>query len=137
MKEVLPIEQAEAEVSAWLDRKKILPKRRERLSVSIDNLIEAVQYGIISINDDGSIVHTLQIPVTDNKGEMVCDKLTYKARIDTDSLLKAIAALKVNIADTQLMANIAELTGQPYGVITKMDPTDLTVAKSIGVFFMS
>lgn len=133
MKEVMPIEQAEAEVTAWLDKNKITPARRGRAETAIENLIEAVQYGTISIGDNGKITHTLAFPLTD----VSLNTLTYKERENTESVMKAISGLKVNTADTQLIAHIAELTDQPYGYITKLHPTDLVVSKSIGVFFMS
>jgi hypothetical protein len=137
MKEVMTIEQATSEVTAWMDRKKIQQSRRENAKTAIANMIEAVQFGTITINEDGTIEHTLQFAIEDSKNTPVVDKLKYKARVSTDALMKAYNNLKINIPDTQLLALIAELTDQPYGYITKLEPTDLVVAKSIGVFFMS
>lgn len=137
MKEVMTNEQATLEVIAWMDRKKIQQSRRENAKTAIANMVESVQYGTISINEDGTIEHMLQFAIEDSKGAPVVDKFKYKARVDTEALMKAYNNLKINIPDTQLLALIAELTDQPYGYVIKLEPTDMVVAKSIGVFFMS
>lgn len=135
MKEVMSLELATAEVDKWLDRKKLLPSRRNNARTTIENLAEAVQFGILAIKDDGTIIHTLQDPVTDTNGTPVLTELTYKARISTDEVLKAYGRLKNNTPDAQLIALIELLTGSSF--ITKLEVGDLSIAKSIGVFFMS
>lgn len=136
MKEVMPIEQAEAEVTAWLDKKKITNTRRSNAKTIIENLVEAVQYGTLSISGDGAITHTLAFPVEDGKGQTLLSALVY-TRTTTDETVKAYDALRINIPETQLMALVSVLTKQPYGYITKLDSTDLNISKCIAVFFMS
>jgi len=137
MKEIVNIETATAEVNNWLDSRKVMPTKRERMQPTIDNLIEAVQYGMLVIGEGNVLRHNLAFPVLDSAGVPFASELTYKARISTDSVIRAISALKINIPDTQVMAYIAELTGQPYSIIAQLETTDMLIAKSIAVFFMS
>lgn len=127
----MDFELAEKEVTAWLDRKKIMPLKRSALKYQIDTLIEAIQYGIISMDGTGKINHSLSFPID------TLDSLEYKARVSPDAILKALNSLKSNSADSRTIAYIAELTGQASGIISKLDPVDMNVAGSIAVFFMS
>lgn len=130
-------ELATAEVEKWLEQKKIKPRRRTASQASIDNIIEAVQYGDAVINADNTIDVKLSFPICDSNNTPVHASLHFKSRVQVDALLKAYDKEKANSIDAQLLVIIAELTDLPFTIITKMEPVDLTLAKSIGVFFMS
>ena len=137
MTEVVNIEKATEEVTAWLDRKKIPMSRRVDSQSIIDNLIEAVQYGYISISEDGKIKQTLQFPLEDSQKVVFLSELQYNNRSNTDAVLKIVGSMRVQTAESNILARIAELTNQPMGYVMKFDSVDMIIAKSIGVFFTS
>jgi hypothetical protein len=129
------LEVAIAEVQKWLDFKRISPNRRESLQSMIDNLANAVVDGTIVINDNNQIEHTLVFPLEGETGGI--QKLTYKSRLSDADLEPYKRTLKGTDFDSTLKRTILALTGQPLGVINRLDSsTDKGTAESIAVFFV-
>lgn len=128
MKEKVNKEIAVQEVMAWLDYKKVKPHQREKMELSIDHMVECVQYGILSIDTNSyEITQTLDFPV-----EGLLEKLTYKPRISVAELNKIAKA--ANGADV-FLANLSALTNQGVSILSKMDSEDMKLAQAIVGFF--
>ena len=125
----MPADQAEAEVNALLDKKNIFPKRREALQQAVDSVVEAMQYGFVTINEDGTITQNMITPVDS------VSVITYKARIAPEVMNRQIASLKIDNATTRNVAYIKAYTGLLENVINKLETTDRNTAESIALFF--
>ena len=131
----VPLDQATNEVHEWLNHKRIPANRREALQSMIDNLANAIADGVIVINDNNQIEHTLVFPLEGETGGV--QKLIYKSRLSDADLEPYKRVLKGTDFDSTLKRTILALTGQPLGVINKLDSsTDKGTAESIAVFFV-
>lgn len=128
--EKMDLKSATEEINKWLDSKRIRESRREAREQQIQDLISAVQEGIITYNPDThELNHNLVFP--QDGVEMV----TYKHRVspkDVERYLKGVAA---NDADGRLRAWICALTNQPVNIIRNMDTEDYTISTSVALFF--
>lgn len=142
-------EVAEAEVTAWLDKKKILQGTRDRNQEYINTLVDALSEGIIVIDGnpiDGKkvestatkeptwkIKHTLQFPFGEDKS---VHELEYLARL-TDKMVKPyMVGVKADDADGRLLGYVAALSRQPRAVLENLDSLDKKIAMSVAVFFL-
>lgn len=122
-------EQAEAEVNAWLDHKKILPSQREDYKAHIDRLIEATMYGVLSWGD-GECIHHLQFPITG------INEIKYSFRANGQTLSKGLHDVKPEDADGRFYAYISSLCNQNKSVVKLLDSSDLAIGKAYAIFFL-
>ena len=134
--EVMPFEVALEDVSAFLDKKKIYPKRRAFLNSMAEIVAEAVQYGQVVINDDGSITQKLLDPINDQKGNPVLTELKYKARVEPATINKLLQENKLPGNDGRTMVYTTAYTGEPAAMINKLEPTDRNTCDAITLFFV-
>lgn len=131
----IPLDQATNEVHAWLDYKRIPANRRESLQSMVDNLANAIADGVVVINDKNQIEHMLIFELEGETGGI--QKLIYKSRLSDADLEPYKRTLKGTDFDSTLKRTILALTGQPLGVINRLDSsTDKGIAESIAVFFV-
>lgn len=141
LKEKISREQAEKEVNAWLDKKKVFQETRDRYKDHIEILIEAICNGVLVIDTSSfEITHELLFPLTANEDENVRDPkdlrtLTYRARINDNLVKPHLRGIKGDDADGRLNALLAALTDSSHGIINKIDSADKRIATAIGVFF--
>tara|TARA_R110001606_G_scaffold380908_2_gene541724 strand:+ start:3723 stop:4136 length:414 start_codon:yes stop_codon:yes gene_type:complete len=130
---VVDLTTATAEVNAWLDHKKVKTKKRKSYEEQIDNLIEAICTGQLSMNDETfEFTQTLQFPIgKDNR-----DTLVYKPRVSVGAFYVHLKGVKADDVDGRIFAYVAGLTGNLVAVITKVDPEDYDICKDIAVFFL-
>lgn len=129
-------EQAEAEVTAWLDKKKIFQSTRERLEDNVELLIDAIQEGTLVLNqDDWKFTHTLLHPFGSDESAKITS-LVYRSRLNDKLLKPCVQGVKANDADGRLLAYIAALTDQSRGLLESMDSVDKKIAMAIAVFFL-
>lgn len=134
--EVMPITEATNEIESLLDSKKMRPKRREDIKAQIDTLIEAVQYGFLTIDNGNKITMTLESPIT--SGANPITEIEFKYRVSPDILRVNISKLKGGDMFAQLMsvglsyvttANVVE------AVINKLEQSDRAVFDSLSMVF--
>lgn len=130
---MIPRDQAEKEVNEWLDLKKVSAKKREASKDAIDTLIEAVEEGNLTLNDDKTFTQKLKFP-TD--GELSIKDLSYKSRLKVSTLHAALKGSKASDADERILAYVAALTTKPKAVITALDTEDYNICQSIAIFFL-
>lgn len=132
MQEVTTKENAVKEVTAWLDYKKIKNNQRETNSALVDLLVEAVQYGTITI-DSNTFEITQKL---DNPVPGLLNDLKYQPRITVGDLHKVTSVVKSGDIDGKVCAYIAALTGKGLSHIQKLDSEDYKVGQCIALFFM-
>lgn len=130
-------DQAQKEVEAWLDAKNINQRKRDNANEAIASLIDAVMYGQAAIDADTRVItHNLAFPISDDKGNVVLDKLTYKPRLSVGELKAKSTGITGTDSDTRLLIVCAALSGQSVSMVGKMDTSDNVVAQAVGVFFL-
>lgn len=128
-------DQAEAEITAWLDKKKVFAETRDRYKDHIDILIEAMCNGALRLDDTTfEFTHTLLFPLGENGSGL--KEFKYKARINDKQIQPYMKGVKADDADGRLGALIAAICDQPKGVISVIDSADKRIATAIGIFFM-
>jgi hypothetical protein len=129
---------AKNEVEAWLNNKKVSAKKRSLQRASIETLIDAVQYGVISINHESMVItHTLNFPIKDTDGEVSLSELVFKPRTDVSEIKLRTKGLDPSDDGTgRLSAVAAALTGKAVGLIEKLDTEDTTIVQAIAIFFI-
>ena len=130
----VPREQAEAEVQAWLDKKKVFGSSRESNKDHVDTLIDSICEGVLSLNQENwKFTHKLLFPFGD---QIKVEKLDYYARLNDKMLKPYLSGVKPNDADGRLLAHISALTTQPRAILEELDTADKKIAFSIAVFFL-
>lgn len=125
-------EQAEKEVTAWLDFKKVPGSKRKSNQSFIENMTEAIMDGTLIVEDDKTLVHTLKFPID---GKTPVKQLKYKPRLRVENIMPRLQGLKPGDADGRLLAYVAALTEQNSGIIEKLDSEDYSLGQAIAVFF--
>lgn len=125
-------QQAEKEVNAWLDYKRIDEFEREDKEIFTRKLVNAVCDGRITIDENFVLTQILCFPIG---GEMPIDKLEYKPRVKTSSIHVRLQNVKPSDADGRMSAIIGAITAKPTAVIKDMDTIDYSLAQAISLFF--
>lgn len=125
--EKMPVEQAKNEIHAFLDRKRMKPLKRKEFEKAIDLVAEAMQFGEVVINDDGSITQTLGEPL----GETT--ELKFKARVAPEHMVKAE---QQGSPRGRTGVYVREYTGLTDNQINRLSPPDWDTASCISLFFM-
>lgn len=127
-------EVAQSTIDSWLDRKKVYEATREAYNENIEILIEAVTTGDLVLDHDKNILtHKLLFPEVFD-GEIT--ELTYRARLNDNTLKPHMQGVKSNDAEGRLAAYGSALTSQPKSVISKLDTADKKIVSSIVLFFL-
>lgn len=132
MTEKVAYEVAEKEINDWLEWRKIMPLQRESYKAQIAILVEAVQYGLLTLKDS-CFKQTLLFEVGE---EEKVTTLEYKPRINGVMLNPYLSGVKSSDGDARVNAYLACLTGQSKQILKYLDPADTRIAESIVVFFL-
>lgn len=125
------LEVAQNDIQRWLDAKRIPEKKRATMAAMIENMVDAVVNGQLTVDDDGTLVQILQFP------ESGVDKLTYKLRISSHDLEGPKRLVKGETLDDNLLRILMALTGAPVNTLRKLDlSVDKPLADSIATFFL-
>lgn len=126
-------EVATAEVDKWLDYKKISPSKRVSKKASIEQLINGIVDGDLSLSPEMEFVQALKLPVgKDNQVK----EFRYKARINIGSVQHHLRQVAADDGDGRIVCYIQGLTGQPSAIIKALDTADYDIAQSIALFFV-
>lgn len=133
MEQLIDRETAEIEVGKWLDFKRVKDSKRESSKETIETLIEAVQYGQLTLKDDMSWEQKLDFPIP---GDEPMTTLTFKPRITVAETHAKTKNVKASDVDGRIAALVASLTGKNTGLIIRLDSSDYSVSTSIALFFL-
>ncbi len=133
MEQIIDKETAENEVGKWLDFKKVKDVKRESSKDTIESLIEAVQYGQLTLKDDMSWEQKLDFPIP---GDEPLTTLTFKPRITVRETHAKTKNVKAADVDGRIAALVAALTGKNTALIISLDSSDYSVSTSIALFFL-
>lgn len=127
---------AREEVDKWLDYKKVNQSRREQYQDAIDDMVNAISEGYLSIDEDYNWVHKLKFPFQNGK-----DTLVYRPRLTEAQLEPHMKGIKSDDSRGMIQAYIAALTGGgekglARGSVKKLDMEDMRVGRAIATFFI-
>lgn len=132
----IAIEQAEKEVSEWLDKKKISESKRKSKEDAVEILVNALADGEIIIETTGEITQILKFPTEGEKGEAGVTRLKYKARIKTSTLQVCMQGSKLGDGYGVIISVCSALTNEPKNVIKDLDSEDFSIGQAIANFFL-
>ena len=125
-------EVATEEVEGWLDFKGVRARKRESNKEYIEQLIEGVEDGFLSIDEEKNIHFELARPIGNDKQ---IKQLKFKPLMQVKDYHPHLKSVKPGDSDGRMMAYICGLTGENSGVIAQLDTEDNTIATNIAVFF--
>ena len=131
MEEKYSYEQAVKDIHALLDKKHVLPKRREAMENMkiISSVAEAMSFGFVGIADDGTITQRMMHPESPNV------ELVYKPHVKAELMNKSLNAIKNLTQQNINLEYICMYTGKSASEINRLEPVDRNVADSIAFFF--
>lgn len=128
MKPLVDRETAEKDVTAWLDKQHVKPRKRAEKEQDIEELVKAMMYGEVRLNDAGAMVQVLEYPAGGTK------ELVYENRVTVEDI-----SVKTKNGGTDpfsvVAAYVSAITGITMGVARKMDNSDMALAGNIVAFF--
>lgn len=131
--DTINVQTAQNDVEKWLDLKKIGSAKRQSMKDSIENLVDGIREGFLSINEKGEIKQTLKFPLGEDES---IKELVFKPRISIKEVKPYLKEVKSSDVDGRLAAYVAALTNTSKDIIEKMDSEDSGVSNSIAVFFL-
>lgn len=133
-------EQAESEIYAWLDHKRIRETKREKRADDIKELIEAAEEGLITVDQDNFIMtQQLTVPITgtrDGEEEVVLSELKFKPRLRDSEVDRFLKGVKPTDAFGMVRAYTCALTKNEMVMVGKLDTQDSSLTKVITGFFL-
>jgi len=123
-------------VEGWLDYKKIKERKREAFSEAQEALVQAVMDGELKLDELYNMTYMLNVPIEDENGEVVIDKLVFKPRLKVSEVETKKKGLKGDDPDNKILAYIAGSTLQNTAIIKKLDTADYNFCSNIILFFL-
>jgi len=127
---------AEKDLERWLNHKRIGITKRENMRDNIDILVDAVQDGQLVVEEDCKITQKLAFPPENGEGDVHVSELVYAPRMHFSQIQPKLKGIKPGDTETRLLGYAAALSGQPIGVLRKLDTVDLAVLQAVAVFFL-
>ena len=104
---------AENDVSAWLDFKNVSQRKRKEHEEIIENLVNAVEDGVLSINSENfHIAQQLYIPIENKDGEVTVESLNYVARAKVYEIHNGLKDVKGGDSHGMVLGYASALTKQ-------------------------
>lgn len=137
-REVVAYDVAVTEVENWL-KSRNLPERKiasDEVRPLIEKIADAISFGDVVIQEDGSVLQKLVEPITSKDGDVVLKELVFKPRLKYGDVRKSMQGMKTTDADGRMMAYLAASTGQPSAYFDKLEVSDFGVSTAIISFFL-
>lgn len=127
------IEVAEQDFQVFVDALKINELKLKKLEDEKDSVIELIEYGYASVDEDGRITYKLVEPVTFESGNEALSELTFGLRRITVGEMEKQMVGKNDIEKTRRM--FGYLTKQNSALFKKMGDDFMNVS-NIAAFFL-
>lgn len=129
---LVTFEQAQEEFKSWAAEKRISDKVIEKHADDAEAIIDAIQNGVLVLNEDNTLTQKLEFSVKDGQVK----ELIYKSRITEGELAASTRGIKTDDLIGQFsLCYVAALTGQDRGTIRALDSVDVSLGKHIAAFF--
>jgi hypothetical protein len=129
-------EQAEIEITAWLDHKRIRAKARAKYAETIQKLVDAIEEGILVYNPEtNELTQKLIFPIEDLVPSV--KELIHKPRVNSWDYDNAMKGSDVNDQMARVKGYIKAATGINTNTLKRLDSTDFNVSADLIVFFLT
>jgi hypothetical protein len=130
----IPREVAEKEINSWLDYKRIRSKKREKYKTTIENLIDAMEEGILVYNPE---THELTQKLIWPIEELQISELVHKPRLISDQIDKSMKGADADDGTARIKAYIKGSTGINSMTMKRLDSNDFNLSADLIVFFLT
>lgn len=124
------------EVNKWLDIRKVKQSKRESLDMAIEDLVDSFMEGLLRLQEDGTLVQTLDYPIVNEDGIVTLSELTYIPRLSQSMITNAMTGIKAGDANAIFSSYICALTGKVKALLGALDSEDYKVGRNIASFFI-
>lgn len=99
-------------------------------------LLKYAMTGVLTFNDDGTVVHKLIKPIVKKSGEVYLDKMTYDCDIEYGKFKTKVNEIDKDdeSMDSRLFALVSAVTGVGLGVLYKLRMRDASISRAIALF---
>lgn len=134
--ELLGPDLALAEVTKWLDAKKIKSSKRQAFQGQIETLVDGFMDGSLIFDEESQkLTQKLSFPIEDDKGKVLLDKLVFKPRLRVGELGQYLKGVASDDADGRVTAYVACISENAPALIRKVDTVDYSLSAAVVVFF--
>ena len=127
----LSLELAKEEFNKWAESKKLSAKILEKHDDDAEIIIDAIQEGILVLDEENCFIQTLQFP---KEG---LQSLKYKNRVTKGELAASTKGIKTDdLIGNMSICYISCLTGENRGMIRALDSVDSSLGEHIAAFFL-
>jgi hypothetical protein len=135
--ELISFDIANSEFQKWADAKRLPQSALNKHEEDKEIIIEAIQKGYLSLDDELCFVHKLSFPLNINSEGDKLSELRYKFRVTKGELSASTKGLRAdNLVGEMSTCYISCLTEQPRSLIRALDSTDSGLAEHIAAFFL-
>lgn len=120
----------------WLDFRKVKEKKREESISQQEELISAIEEGLLVIDEDKNLILKLIYPITNPQGEVTIPELKFKPRLTVHELNVKLKGTSATSVDERIVGYAAALTGTSKNIIEKLDTEDYRTISSIVMYFL-
>jgi len=132
MKTTISRDVAEADFDRWAKgTRRLRDSQIASKSDSRDEIVSAIEDGVIRINEDG----VLEFDLIDEIGESGISTLKFKTRMKADDLNARMYRYTEKESAKRINAMVSCLTGESESLIGKIETTDQTVVHAVADFF--
>jgi hypothetical protein len=135
MAKVVPIDVAQEEINSLMEFKQMSERRKKEKEEAIQDFVDAVAYGDITIHKDQNfkIELKLKFPIGE---ETKVEKLTFEPRVKVGKLQMHMKGVKADDLHGMIIAYAAALTSQPKALIGELESEDYNLVQKVVIFFM-
>lgn len=133
MSNVVARDVASKDIEKWLDYKKVSDRKRTANKESIEVLIDAVEDGILVLNEDYTLTHKLKFPI---ENEIPVTELVYIPRLKVSTVHNKLKGISATSPDERVLAYASALTGKVTNIIKDLETEDYSLVQSVVLFFL-
>lgn len=135
--EKVPEAQAILEVQNFVKKWDSKLKKEWEIKDDYPNLLQAIQFGLVSFDKDLKPVLKLKDPVLNDKEEVALGQIVFRTRIKPQELANVMKGLDISKNQVEYTLRcFAFLTGQPIAMIDKFSKFDYKVVEQLSTVFL-
>ena len=128
-------EHAQDDIERWADARRMSDKKKAANSETIESLVDAIEQGVLIVNEDFSLTQKFTFPIENTEGAIELGEIKFTPRLRYKSVKQYMKSIKQDDAMGMVHAHICALTSTPMGLIDSLDMTDLGLSRQIASLF--
>lgn len=137
MENKVPTDQAIAELQLFVEKYDGKVKKDYEIENDYPQVLEAVEKGLLSFDEDLKPTLRLKDPIKNTEGEVSVSEISFRTRIKPTQLSDIMKGLDIGKNQLEYSLRIhAYLTGQPKAMLDKFSKFDYKVIDQLSTVFM-